>query len=154
MGSRPPWSPAGFLRPYDVAEYEHYAHAALQAPLFHRLPLEYPAPALAVFILPLLLQFSYPWAFALLAGIVLLFLVTSYDGPDNAGIDVDAARRLVVYLAVGATCLFTGRYDIFAAAAAFWSFGRPARVGGRRPGRGAASGSSSSSFRRSSGRRS
>jgi hypothetical protein len=112
---------AGFLRPFDITEYEGYAHAALHAPLFHRLPLEYPAPALAVFILPLLLQFSYPWAFALLAGIVLMFLVTSYTDQDGRSIDIEAARRLVVYLAVGATCLLTGRYDIFAAAAAFWS---------------------------------
>ena len=35
--------------------------------------------------------------------------------------DAEAARRLIAYLAVGATFLLTGRYDIFAAAAAFWS---------------------------------
>ena len=111
----------GFLHPFDVTEYERYAHAALRAPLFHRFPLEYPAPALAVFLLPFLLPFSYPWALAVFAGIVFLFLVTSYEGSGVPGMDADAARRLIAYLAVGATFLLTGRYDIFAAAAAFWS---------------------------------
>ncbi|HXQ61334.1 MAG TPA: glycosyltransferase 87 family protein [Acidimicrobiales bacterium] len=111
----------GFLHPFDVTEYATYAHAALRAPLFHRFPLEYPAPALAVFLLPLLLPFSYPWAFAVVAGIVLVFLVTSYEGSGVPGMDMEAARRLIVYLAVGAVILVTGRYDIFAVAAAFWS---------------------------------
>jgi len=31
---------AGFLHPFDVTEYERYAHAALRAPLLHRFPLE------------------------------------------------------------------------------------------------------------------
>ena len=118
----------GFLHPFDVTEYERYAHAALRAPLLHRLPLEYPAPALVVFLLPLLVPFSYPWAFAVLAGIVFLFLVASYDGSCVSGTDSEAARRLVVYMAVGATFLLAGRYDIFAAAAAFWSV-RAARRG-------------------------
>jgi Glycosyltransferase family 87 len=111
----------GFLHPFDVAEYDVYAHAALRAPLFHRLPLEYPAPALIVFLAPVLLHFSYPWAFALVAGIVLVVLVTSYESSGMAGMDIEAARRLIVYLAVGAVILVTGRYDIFAVAAAFWS---------------------------------
>jgi len=111
----------GFLHPFDVTEYERYAHAALRAPIFHRFPLEYPAPALVVFLLPFLLPFSYPWALAVVAGIVLLFLVTSYEGSDTPGMDAEAARRLIAYLAVGATFLLTGRYDIFAVAAAFWS---------------------------------
>jgi hypothetical protein len=109
------------LRPFDVSEYAFYAHAALQAPLLHRLPLEYPAPALAVFLAPFLLPFSYPWAFAVLAGIVMVLLVSSYQTTGIEGWDVAAARRLVTYLAVGAVILVTGRYDIFAAAAAFWS---------------------------------
>ncbi len=111
----------GFLHPFDVTEYERYAHAALRAPLFHRFPLEYPAPALVVFLLPFLLPFSYPWALAVFAGIVFLFLVTSYEGSGVAGMDSEAARRLIAYMAVGATFLLTGRYDIFAVAAAFWS---------------------------------
>jgi hypothetical protein len=110
-----------FLHPFDVTEYARYAHAALRAPLLHRLPLEYPAPALVVFALPLLLPFSYPWAFAVVAGIVLVLLVTSYEGSGVEGMDGEAARRLIVYLAVGAVILVTGRYDIFAVAAAFWS---------------------------------
>ncbi len=56
------------LHPCDVLEYKQYAHAALHTPLFHRLPLEYPAPALVLFLLPLLLPFSYPWAFAVSGG--------------------------------------------------------------------------------------
>jgi hypothetical protein len=118
----------GFLHPFDVAEYDIYAHAALQAPLLHRLPLEYPAPALAIFMAPLLLVFSYPWAFAVVAGVVLVALVTSYEGSGLPGMDIEGARRLIVYLAVGASILVTGRYDIFAAAAAFWSV-RAARQG-------------------------
>jgi glycosyl transferase family 87 len=110
-----------YLHPFDVTEYSLYAHAALRAPLLHRFPLEYPATALAVFLLPLLLPFSYPWAFAVIAGIVLILLVTSYEGSGVAGMDMEAARRLIVYLAVGASILITGRYDIFAAAAVFWS---------------------------------
>lgn len=118
----------GFLHPFDVTEYERYAHAALRAPAFHRFPLEYPAPALAVFLLPFLLPFSYPWALAVFAGIVFLFLVTSYEGSGVPGMDTDAARRLITYMAVGATFLLAGRYDIFAVAAAFWSI-RAARQG-------------------------
>jgi len=109
------------LRPYDVLEYERYAHAALHTPLLHRLPMEYPAPALAVFLLPLLLPFSYAWAFAALVGIVLVVLVTGYQSSGLAGWDARSAGRLIIYLALGAVMVLTGRYDIFAAAAAFWS---------------------------------
>jgi len=109
------------LRPYDVLEYERYAHAALHAPLLHRLPTEYPAPALAVFLLPLLLPLSYSWAFAVLAGIAILVLVTSYETSALAGWDVRSAGRLIIYLALGAVMVLTGRYDIFATAAAFLS---------------------------------
>jgi hypothetical protein len=109
------------LRPYDVLEYQHYAHAALQDPLFHRLPLEYPAPALAVFLLPLLLPFSYSWAFAILAGIAILVLVTGYEGSGLPGWDTRSAGRLIIYLALGSVMVLTGRYDIFATMAAFLS---------------------------------
>jgi hypothetical protein len=109
-----------FVRPIDVAEYANYAHLALRAPLLHNLPAEYPAPALAVFLLPLVLGFSYPWAFAVLCGIFLLLLVTSYDGSGVPGLDIEAARRLIAYLALGAVVVLAGRYDIIAAAAGFW----------------------------------
>jgi hypothetical protein len=117
-----------FWRPVDVGEYESYARAALHAPLLHSFPSEYPAPALVVFMAPLLLPFSYPWAFAFLCGVVLVLLVTSYEGSAVAGMDTEAARRLIVYLAVGTVIILAGRYDIFAAAAAFWSV-RAARQG-------------------------
>ncbi len=109
------------LRPFDVLEYEQYAHAALHTPLFHHFPLEYPAPALVVFIAPLLLPFSYPWAFALLAGVAILVLVTTYEGSGLAGWDVHCAGRLIVYLALGSVMVLTGRYDVFAATLALLS---------------------------------
>ena len=110
---------ATLLRPFDVREYERYAHAALHLPLLHHLPLEYPAPAIVVFLLPLLLPFSYPWAFAVLAGIALVVLVTSYEGSGVPGWDARSAGRLIIYLALGSVMVLAGRYDIFAAAAAF-----------------------------------
>jgi hypothetical protein len=110
-----------FVRPIDIFEYDTYAHAALHAPLLHRFPAEYPAPALAVFLLPLLLPFSYPWAFAVLCGVVLVLLAVSYNTSGVTGMDTEAARRLIAYLALGAVIVVAGRYDIFAAAAAFWA---------------------------------
>lgn len=112
---------AGAFHSADVAEYQQYAHAALASPLLHRFPNEYPAPALAVFLLPLLLPLAYPWAFAVVAGIALLVLLLSYETSGVPGMDREAARRLIVYLALGAVMVLTARYDIFAAAAAFWS---------------------------------
>jgi len=107
------------LKPGDVTEYMRYAHGALHTPLFHRLPNEYPAPALAVFLLPLLVPIPYTWAFALLAGVALIVLVTSYEGSGIPGWDIHSAGRLVIYLALGTVMVLAGRYDIFATAAAF-----------------------------------
>src|SRR5579864_5324596 len=107
------------LKRGDVKEYMQYAHGALHAPLFHRLPNEYPAPALAVFLLPLLVPIPYPWAFALLAGVALVVLVTSYEGSGIPGWDVRSAGRLIIYLALGTVMVLAGRYDVFATAAAF-----------------------------------
>ncbi len=109
------------LHPFDVIEYKQYAHAALQAPLFHHFPLEYPAPALALFLLPLLLPLSYPWAFAVLVGIALIVLVTSYEGTGLPGWNTRAVGRLIIYLALGSVMVVAGRYDIFATVAAFLS---------------------------------
>jgi hypothetical protein len=109
------------LHPFDLREYERYAHAALRPPLLHHLPLEYPAPALAVFLLPLVLPVAYPWAFALVAGVALVVLATSYEGSGVPGWDAHAAGRLIIYLALGSVMVVAGRYDIFAAAAAFWA---------------------------------
>jgi hypothetical protein len=103
----------------DVAEYARYAHAALRAPLLHRLPVEYPAPALAVFLVPLLLPLTYPWAFAVLVGLVLIPLLLSYDVPGLPRMDTASARRAIVYLALGGVMFLTARYDLFAAAAMF-----------------------------------
>ena len=108
---------AGFLHPFDVTEYERYAHAALRAPLLHRFPLEYPAPALVVFLLPLLVPLGYQWAFAVVAGVALMVLVSAYDRAAVAGWDARCAGRLIVYLALGSVMVLTGRFDVFAAAA-------------------------------------
>ena len=109
------------LRPFDVLEYQRYAHAALHTPLFHQFPLEYPAPALVLFLLPLLLPLSYPWAFAVLVGIALVVLVTSYEGAGLPGWNTRAVGRLIIYLALGSVMVVAGRYDIFATLAAFLS---------------------------------
>ncbi len=119
---------ATLLHPGDVTEYSTYAHAALTAPMFHHLPSEYPAPALVIFLLPLLIPLAYPWAFAVLAGMALVALVTSYQGSSIAGWDVASARRLIAYLALGSVMVVAGRYDIFATLAALWSL-RAAKQG-------------------------
>ena len=109
------------VHPFDVVEYQRYAHAALHAPLLHRLPLEYPAPALAVFVLPLALPLAYPWAFAVLMGVALVALAVGYAGSGVPGWDLQAAGRLLLYVALGAVVVVAGRYDIVAVVAMFWA---------------------------------
>ncbi|HLG67572.1 MAG TPA: hypothetical protein VKV36_06855, partial [Acidimicrobiales bacterium] len=106
----------------DLKEYARYAHAALQLPPLHRFPAEYPAPSVALFLLPLLLPVAYPWAFAIVVGVVLVVLLVSYDVPGLPGLDAASARRLLVYMALGTVMFVTARYDLFATAAAFWSY--------------------------------
>jgi hypothetical protein len=117
-----------YLKSFDVLEYERYAHMALHSPLLRHLPHEYPAPALAVFLLPLLLPFAYPWAFAVFVGVVLVLLTTSYGTSGVPGIDTEGAGRLIAYLSLGEVMALTTRFDIFAVAAAFWAL-RAARQG-------------------------
>jgi hypothetical protein len=105
----------------DLTEYHRYAVAAVQAHPMHRFPLEYPASALAVFAIPLLMPLSYPWAFALLVGVITMALVSGYREAWTRHVDVASARRLVVYLALGAAMFLTARYDLFAVAAAFFA---------------------------------
>jgi hypothetical protein len=109
------------LKPFDVKEYHQYAHVALQSPLLHHLPKEYPAPALAIFLLPLLLPFGYQLSFAVFVGIVLVLLLMSYHTSGVPGMDFSSAGRLIAYLAFGEVMVLSGRYDIFAVAAAFWA---------------------------------
>jgi hypothetical protein len=109
---------AGLLKSGDVTEYDLYAHAALHSPIFHRFPLEYPAPAIAVFLLPLLLPITYRWALAFFAGVVLSVLALSYRDVDE-DVDVETARRFIVYMTLGAVMVLADRYDLFAAACAF-----------------------------------
>jgi len=117
-----------YLKSFDIQEYERYARVAIHSPLLHHLPNEYPAPALAVFLLPLILPFAYPWAFAVFVGVVLLLLTTSFETSGVPGIDAEGAGRLIAYLALGEVMVLTNRFDIFAVAAAFWAL-RAARQG-------------------------
>jgi len=123
------------LHPYDVTEYARYAHSALHAPLLHHLPAEYPAPALVVFLLPLLVPAPYPVGFAVVVLLVLVPFVLSVARlpiplPDDRSTAAGArsgigpttpARRLLLYLALGTAPFLAGRYDLFVAAAIFWS---------------------------------
>src|SRR5271157_296524 len=64
----------------DTAVYHRYANAALASPLLHSLPKEYPAAALAIYFLPLLLPVKYLIAFALIAALGTIALVLCSDG--------------------------------------------------------------------------
>jgi len=103
----------------DLGEYHRYALALLHPHGGARLPAEYPAPALLVFLAPLALPLPYAWGFCLLAGIALAALLHGYSDAATGELDVTAARRLVAYLALGAVMFLTARYDIFAVACAF-----------------------------------
>lgn len=105
---------------FDISEYDHYAHAVLRLPFLHSLPKEYPFPAVAIFLAPLVLPILYRWAFAIPVGIVLLALFVSFARDDEGTGELERARRLLVYLVLGGIMFITSRYDIFAAAAAFW----------------------------------
>ncbi len=99
----------------DLALYEHYANAALRSPLFHSLPREYPAPAIALFLAPLTLPFSYSLGFGLLAAAGAVALVLSSDGlAEYPG----WSRRTCLYLLVGSAAVVFARYDVFPALAA------------------------------------
>lgn len=122
---------AGLLHPFDVHEYEVYARAALHLPPLHHLPVEYPAPALILFVLPLVVPVGYAVSFALEMGLVLAALVGRFGPPQGEAAEDDPAMRLVAYLAAGAVVVLTGRFDIAAAAAVFWAVraGRQGRFG-------------------------
>lgn len=115
----------------DLGEYHRYALAFLHPHGGARLPAEYPAPALLVFLAPLLLPVPYAWGFCLLAAVALVALLRGFSGPNSGELDVPGALRLVAYLALGAVMFLTARYDLFAVAAAFLAFraGRGGRWG-------------------------
>ena len=99
----------------DVSLYEHYARAALSSPLFHSMPVEYPAAALAIYLVPLTLPVPYALGFALLAAIAGIALVLSSDGlPQYPG----WSRRTCYYLVIGTGAVVFARYDVFPALAA------------------------------------
>jgi hypothetical protein len=100
----------------DTALYHRYANEALASPLLHSLPKEYPAAALAIYSLPLLLPIKYLIAFALIAALGTIALVLCSDGlPAHPG----WSRRTTIYLLVGAGAILFGRYDVFPALATF-----------------------------------
>ncbi len=100
----------------DTAVYHRYANEALTSPLLHSLPKEYPAAALAIYLLPLLLPVKYLIAFALIAALGTIALVLCSDGlPAHPG----WSRRTTIYLLVGASAILFGRYDVFPALATF-----------------------------------
>jgi hypothetical protein len=104
------------LVPNDTPIYHRYANEALTSPLLHSLPKEYPAAALAIYLLPLLLPVKYLIAFALIAALGTTALVLCSDGlPAHPG----WSRRTTIYLLVGTSAVVFGRFDIFPALAAF-----------------------------------
>jgi len=104
------------LVPNDTGIYHRYANEALSSPLLHSLPKEYPAAAVAIFLIPLLLPVKYVFAFALIAALGTAALLLCSDGlPAYPG----WSRRTTIYLLVGTSAVVLGRYDIFPALAAF-----------------------------------
>ena len=102
--------------PSDATIYHHYANQALASPLFRKLPKEYPASALLLFLVPVLLHVPYKAGFAVLAALATLaFLV----GSDGIAAFPGWSRRATIYLLVGAAALLFSRYDIFPAMATF-----------------------------------
>jgi hypothetical protein len=100
----------------DTPIYHRYANAALASPLLHSLPKEYPAAALAIYLLPLLFPIPYLVGFGLLAAVATVALVLSSDGLPAYP---RWSRRTAIYLLVGAGAVVMGRYDIFPALASF-----------------------------------
>ena len=102
--------------PSDATIYRHYAHQALASPLFHTLPKEYPAAALLLFLVPLLLPLHYVAGFALVAALATVVLLLCSDGlaPFPGW-----SRRVAIYLLVSAAALVFTRYDVFPALATF-----------------------------------
>ncbi len=95
---------------YDVSEYHQYALLAMTPPILHHWPREYPALSQLVFLLPLLLPFSYRFSFAILTIAALALLL-------NIGMKRHGTLwglKVVGYLSLGVIGLFSQRYDIFA----------------------------------------
>ncbi|WP_053960213.1 hypothetical protein [Sulfobacillus thermosulfidooxidans] len=99
------------FRENDVGEYHRYALLALTPPLLHHWPKEYPAMSQFIFLLPLLLPFSYRFSFALLTLVALALLLSK--GMKRYG--TQWGIRVLGYLSLGTIGLFSERYDIFAA---------------------------------------
>jgi hypothetical protein len=100
----------------DATIYHHYVNQALASPLFHILPKEYPAPALALYLVPLLLPLPYIAGFAVLAVVATMSLLLCSDGlPAFPG----WSRRAAIYLLIGAAAVVFSRYDVFPALATF-----------------------------------
>ncbi|WP_020375730.1 hypothetical protein [Sulfobacillus thermosulfidooxidans] len=99
------------FRENDVGEYHRYALLALTPPWLHHWPKEYPAMSQFIFLLPLLLPFSYRFSFAVLTLVALAVLLS--EGMKHHG--TQWGIKVLGYLSVGTIGLFSERYDIFAA---------------------------------------
>jgi hypothetical protein len=96
----------------DVALFQRYANAALASPLFHSLPREYPAAALAVFLAPVAFPLPYALGFAVVTAAAGVGLVLSSDGlAEYPG----WSRRTCYYFLFGTATIVFARYDVFAA---------------------------------------
>lgn len=96
-----------FIPSHGVAEYGHYAHAALVHPGV-AWPKEYPPAALGVFLLPLILPIGYRLAFMILTVAAYLLLGRI------VGTDPIVRRRMAVYLFLATMAIGLQRYDVFA----------------------------------------
>lgn len=99
----------------DLALFERYTNAVLTSPLFHSLPREYPAPATAIFLAPVIFPIPYALGFSLLAGAAGVALVLSSDG---LGEYPGWSKRTCTYLLIGTIAVVFARYDVFPALAA------------------------------------
>jgi hypothetical protein len=93
----------------DVALYHRYANEALATPLLHRLPNEYPALSLVVFLVPKALPLAYWLGFGLLAAAACVALVLSSDGLERYP---GWSRRTCIYLFLGTLSVLLTRYDV------------------------------------------
>lgn len=98
------------LLSHDVVEYRQYAEQFwLRHPRFRSLPVEYPPLAIAPFSLTLLPPWWDPWVtFALWMGaatVLLYFAIARFTSRRSA-------VACLVYLLLGATAVFLGRYDL------------------------------------------
>lgn len=103
---------ARYLPSVDVSEYHRYAESFVTRPIGTHWPREYPAMAMGLFLLPMLLPVSYPLGWALVtAGLLVSLLI--YGGRIEGPTWV---TRFLIFLDLGAIYLWASRYDLWPAA--------------------------------------